>query len=248
MQIGLFSLHILSGGRPVREYGYDGRTFVAGGPGQDYTIRLNSRAGRRVKAVLSVDGLNVIDGKPAGMGGPGYILEPWSAMDVPGWRLNDESVARFVFGAPEQSYAAAAGKAENVGVIGAAFFSEVTPPPAVSGDEEKTCGSASPSPTVFAKGVRGPSLTRGVPVALYGGAGASGGSLGTGFGARTDHTVRRVEFSSQPLPAATLEVRYEDAAILRGLGVNVEDDMPALHTPNAFPAEGYCSPPRGWRG
>jgi hypothetical protein len=239
MQIGPFGLSVLVGGNPAREYGHDGRTFIAGAPGREYTIRIVSKAARRVKAVVSVDGLSVIDGKPASVNGSGYILEPWSALDIPGWRLTDEQVARFLFGTPETSYAASQGKAENVGVIGAAFFDEV-PRPAPTGDVLSSFDGGilrSKGPGVARGGSGGKVTTTGV-----------GGSLGTGFGVRTDHAITRVEFKARPTPATTIEVRYEDSAILRGLGVDVIDETTAIHTPNAFPAEGYCSPPNGWRG
>ena len=235
MQLDLFSLAVYVGGRPVREYGYDGRTYVPGKSLKDYSVRVVSRSPRRVKAVVSVDGLNVIDGKPAGLGGSGYILNPYSALDIPGWRLTDDEVAMFRFGATEASYAASKGKAENVGVIGAAFFDEVPPkPPAVVG-----LAAVRPRGPAVSKGGHAPSPTA---------PGTYGGSLGTGFGPKTDHVVKRAEFDARPTPSAVIELRYEDAAILRAMGVDVADDAAAVHTPSAFPADGYCAPPRGWRG
>ncbi len=243
MQLDRFALLVLVGGKSVREYGLDGRTYVAGTAGKNYNLRLVSRSPRRTKVVLSVDGLNVVDGKPAGLGGSGYIIEPYSALDIPGWRLNDEAVARFVFGAPESSFASSKGKAENVGVIGAAFFDEV--PPAKS-EPEKIVRLAAPVPTAA---TRGPRIAKGFAAASASTPGTLGGSLGTGFGTKADHAVRQVEFEAREQPAAVLEIRYEDAAILRGLGVEVADESDLVHSPTAFPAEGgYCSPPAGWRG
>ena len=238
MQIDRFALLVLLGGQPLREYGFDGRTYVSGAAGRDYTLRVVSRSSRRVKAVLSVDGINVIEGKAATTTGSGYILAPYSSLDIPGWRLTDQEVARFLFGTPESSYAADKGKAENVGVIGAAFFDEAV---------------VRPVPTVALAALRdgtprGPAVAKGGAGPAFGAAGTLGGSLGTGFGAKTDHAVQRVEFEGRSSPAAVIEIRYEDAAILRAMGVDVADDAAAVHTPSAFPADGYCAPPRGWRG
>ncbi len=238
MQLDRFYLAVFVGGRAVREYGHDGRTYVPGKPDKDYTIRLVNYSARRVMAVVSVDGLNVIDGNPAGVGGSGYIIDPHTAMDIPGWRLTDDEVALFRFGATETSYAAGKGKAENVGVIGAAFFDEVPPP-----REEKTIGLCSVRP-------RGPAVAKAGIAPSPTAPGTLGGSLGTGFGAKADHSVKRGEFNARPKPTAVMEIRYEDAAILRGLGVEVDDDAPVVHAPAAFPADaaGYCTPPRNWRG
>jgi hypothetical protein len=78
--------------------------------------------------------------------------------------------------------------------------------------------------------------------------GTLGGSLGTAFGAKIEHSVSRVEFDARPAPSAVIRIRYEDAAILRAFGIEIEDFVTPLHSPDAFPADGYCPPPRNWRG
>jgi hypothetical protein len=74
---------------------------------------------------MSVDGLSIMDGKSAKANGRGYVLELGEqSFDIPGWRLNDEEVAAFVFAAVPDAYASQMGKPTNMGVIGATFFYE----------------------------------------------------------------------------------------------------------------------------
>src|ERR1700733_5097028 len=75
MQVGIFGLSVLVAGRPVREYMTGGKTLVAGKHGSDYVLRLTNRSRNRIKAVLTVDGRSVIDGKAGSLEGSGYILD-----------------------------------------------------------------------------------------------------------------------------------------------------------------------------
>jgi hypothetical protein len=235
MQLGSYALNVLVNGRPCREYGYDGRTYVVGRLGADFTVRLSNRTAYRAKAVLAIDGLSAIDGKPAARNGAGYILDPFGTLDVPGWRLSDDAVARFVFKDPQDSYAQAKGAAENVGVIAAAFYEEE---PAA----RQELAAAQVSGTA-----RGPGIAKGLAAAgPEASLRAGGGSLGTGFGQRADHKVRQVPFTARPGASSVIEVRYEDSHLLRGLGLDVDDEDALIHAPEAFPA-GYCAPPRQWR-
>ncbi len=247
MLVSGLGLTVLVNGQPTREYSTDGKFYIPGRRCAPYTLRLTNRTGGRVKAVVSVDGLSVMDGKPAGRDGPGYIIGPWGAIDVPGWRLSDDDVARFEFGEPEKSYATSKGGEANIGVIAAAFFSEkeVIRTTSLSPLGDADAGAIPKSPKPRGPGVwlneskpQGPSVLR-----------SMSGSLGTGFGSRTEHVVRRVEFDCSGEPPTVLTIHYEDAAILRGLGFSVDDAQADLHNPNPFPADAnYCHPPAGWRG
>src|SRR5262245_60068175 len=52
-------------GNALPTYVSRGRTYVAGERGNRYNIRIQNPTGRRVEAVVSVDGLDVIDGRVA---------------------------------------------------------------------------------------------------------------------------------------------------------------------------------------
>lgn len=100
------------------------KRYVVGEAGQRYKLRIQNNSAFRFEVVSSVDGLDVIDGQPASFTKRGYILDPWSAITVDGWRTGEDSVAAFRFSGMDDSYAARTGQARNIGVMGFAFFHE----------------------------------------------------------------------------------------------------------------------------
>lgn len=102
----------------------NGRTLVVGQHGRRYNIIVDNRTGGRYELVAAVDGLDVIDGRPADLVKRGYIIEPYSSVVIDGFRQSNSSVAAFRFGRVGESYAARTSGDRNVGVIGVAFFSE----------------------------------------------------------------------------------------------------------------------------
>jgi hypothetical protein len=97
-----------------------GRYYVAGTPGNAYSIRVLNRAGEDVLAVVSVDGVNVVSGETAAVGQSGYILGRGQRFDIKGWRKSLDEVAAFYFSRPEDAYATRTGRPEDLGVIGVA--------------------------------------------------------------------------------------------------------------------------------
>jgi hypothetical protein len=114
-------------GEVLPVYWHEGERHVAGEPGREYEIRLKNRAGIRVLAVTSVDGVNVITGQTASILGSGYVLDPRGTVAIDGWRKSMDEVAAFYFTALPDSYAARTGRPDNVGVVGVALFCERAP-------------------------------------------------------------------------------------------------------------------------
>lgn len=122
---GAYELQVLVDGRPVRTFAHDGETHVLGHAGDRYVLRIHNRESRRIEAVVSVDGLDVIDGQPADFATKrGYLVPAYGHVDIDGWRVSAREAAAFRFGAVSESYAAKTGSARNVGVIGVAVFPE----------------------------------------------------------------------------------------------------------------------------
>jgi hypothetical protein len=117
-------LNILVKNRVVDEFYHEGKTFIEGRKGSDYTIQYHNNSSNRVKVVLSVDGLNVISGDTDWT--RGYVVESWATVNVPGWRKDNNNVAQFVFSSQRGSYNQHndEGDARNIGVIGAMVFQE----------------------------------------------------------------------------------------------------------------------------
>jgi len=101
-----------------------GQTMVVGRDGERYRIVVRNATDARFEIVASVDGLDVLDGKPADPARRGYILEPRGQLVIDGFRQTDDAVAAFRFGAVADSYAAQTSGDRNVGVIGVAIFAE----------------------------------------------------------------------------------------------------------------------------
>ncbi len=93
--------------------------------GSRYEVVVKNDARRAVEVVMSVDGLDAMDGKPASLKKRGYILAPFETLTVPGFRTSAASVAAFRFGAMFDSYGHRRhGTTANAGVVAVAVFEE----------------------------------------------------------------------------------------------------------------------------
>ena len=123
-------MRVLVNGRPCREYYHKGMVFIESRHGTNYTVKLKNDNSYRVMVVLSVDGLDVITGKPAEETNKGYIVDAYSSTEIRGYRISDNDSASFVFTSKGKSYATKSpeGKARNNGVIGVRVFREKEKP------------------------------------------------------------------------------------------------------------------------
>jgi hypothetical protein len=125
MQKNSFELSVCVNGRPIREYGHRGNTYIEGRNSQAYTLRLKNNTAREVMAVISVDGIDVIDGLPATENSRGYIVPAYQSVEVKGWRSSLSTVNDFVFGTKSEAYSTQTQKTEvNCGVIGVKVYAE----------------------------------------------------------------------------------------------------------------------------
>ena len=105
-----------------------GRYYVHGANGLRYTIRVTNPTSQRIEAVVSVDGLDVIDGESGDLRKRGYVVPAHGTVLIEGWRTSLSDVASFRFSSVKGSYAGKKGKARNVGVIAVALFAEQAAP------------------------------------------------------------------------------------------------------------------------
>src|SRR5262245_30639980 len=111
-------------GEALETYAKGGRYYVLGDDGDRYLIRVSNPTANRVEAVVTVDGLDVIDGENGDLRKRGYVVPPYGDVRIEGFRTSTEDVATFRFSAVDDSYAGKKGKARNVGVIAVAIFEE----------------------------------------------------------------------------------------------------------------------------
>jgi hypothetical protein len=113
------------GRKPADEYLHEGAIWIEGREGNNYTIDIKNNSYRRMLFVVSVDGLDVLDGKPAGTESRGYVLNSQQSINIPGWVLNHNKGAEFFFSNMRDTYNNASGGSNtNTGVIGLMVFSE----------------------------------------------------------------------------------------------------------------------------
>ncbi|MET3917827.1 hypothetical protein ABID97_004609 [Variovorax sp. OAS795] len=110
---------------PLQRARRGAETFrLAGIEGSRYTLRFRNLSDRTYEVVATVDGLDVLSGRPGSLRNSGYMLNPQQVLDIQGFRKSQDEVAAFRFAAPGRAYAAntEAGDVRNLGVIGAALF------------------------------------------------------------------------------------------------------------------------------
>jgi hypothetical protein len=264
-------------GRALPTFEHRGRTYVLGGLGERYLLRVRNGSGRRVEVVASVDGRDVVDGRPAAFEKRGYVVAPWSEVTIDGYRLSEAAVAAFRFSSVPRSYAARKGDARDVGVVGIAVFPEraaahVPPPyrppyPRPEPYPEDAAPRAGSAPETSGEGgaeaQRGaapPSaeapLADGAPGRKADAPSQRRPGLGTEFGEEHASPVEQVAFvRAAARPEAVLTLRYDDRAGLVALGIDVDrerwarrDERWLRETATPFRSEpGYCEPPAGWR-
>jgi hypothetical protein len=251
-EAGGYQVEVLGDGAPAHSFWHDGETFVLGHLGDRYTIRVCNHTGRRVEAVVSVDGRDVIDGKPGDFARKsGYLVPAWGQVEIDGWRLSQAQAAAFRFSSVADSYAARMGSARNVGVIGVAIFPErlYRPPPRpyypavpYRYDDERRfdsygsnradkegLGSApaprssAPAQTPLANEAPSEAKGRSAAGESYAPRRSRPG-LGTEFGEAVSSQIREVEFvrANPSEPAAVLGLRYNDRAGLIAMGIDVD--------------------------
>lgn len=264
-----YEVLVLVNGKPVDEYFHDdSKIYIEGKQKSEFSIKIKNYNSAKVLVVPTVDGLSVMDGKPASIKSRGYVVGGRDTLVVDGWRTSDKGVAKFFFTNPENSYAEFSEGAENIGVIGVAVFEERQSPPAAYYPYEKWgpvvikeyphyppwtpwrspswyCIDPAHSTTFNVAGIGGTlPLSSGLDCSAT--ASANAGSfvqgVGTGFGEEKSSPVTTVTFDREDEPSAVFQFFYNTREQLQKMGVLFK--KPVYVTPSAFPADnGYCKPP-----
>jgi len=220
-----------------------GRHWVVGAPGQEYSIRVCNRAGGRVLAVMSVDGVNIVTGDTASPAQSGYVLSAYECADISGWRKSLARTAAFYFTELPDAYATRTGRPDNVGVIGVAVFPERAPPGVAKelsgkaqGEMRREAPAAQPEATaerdaaagVGAADSRARSDNAAAPATAL-------AKLGTGHG-RSEHSpTQMVRFErASTTPSETMAIHYDRRDNLIALGILPPPVIARL--PNPFPS------------
>jgi hypothetical protein len=226
------------GQQTLPTFAHEGRRFVLGAIGERYQVHIVNPTASRIEAVISVDGLDAVDGRPASVGKRGYVIPAFGDVVIDGWRTSLDTVAAFRFSSVRDSFAARKDQDRNVGVIGVAFFRER--PPVVWRPPVAWRGAA-PSADK-------PSASAGAPAAP----GAQRSGLGTQFGEAHDSRVQETSFvRADAAPMSVAELRYDDRAGLLARGITLPPRPGERWAENLrrdgaqpFPDSRFAQPPR----
>lgn len=269
-----YGLRVLINGKYATQYNSNGDLYLEGRPGSTYELELRNNTNTEAEFVVSVDGLSIIDGKPAGSASTGYIIGAWQTARIKGWKVDSETAAEFKFGAKSKSYAAKseAGDVQNAGVIGLQVFPKkyVAPPyihhvnplwedpwytPTFGRLETRSRSaeltkSASSKRRVLPTNAALNNMAVGMAAVTMDCAATPESftsSVGTEFGDATSFKTTKVNFErASSTPTLTSVLYYGDAKDLNKLGIVLDWQKPTTVKPQAFPADG-CVPPKGWR-
>ena len=119
-------LQVEVNGRPIRVFSHDGRAFIESREDVTYALRLKNKTAHRILAVVGVDGINVISGKPISdkPTETGYVLSPHEEQVIKGYRIDNDTIAAFKFVKRGDSYATEKGEGQGNGVIAVRWFLE----------------------------------------------------------------------------------------------------------------------------
>lgn len=229
----MFDIQVM--GHTLRKYSKNGQFWVEAPDGKSFKIILENKSPVRKKYVVSVDGLNVIDGKEASVDGSGYIVPPFSTVVVDGWRMNYNEVSEFFFTKKENSYSELKGDGvENCGVIGVAVFDEKVVLRAIEPILYASCDQYSVSGNNMTLGAVG-DYREGLTVTCA----DVSHKMGTGWGETKESKVFEASFNAKDKPTYTMSVFYDSRENLIARGIIQADSKP-----KAFPASReFCQAP-----
>lgn len=104
---------------------------LAGKAGERYVLIYTNHSNMAYEVITTVDGLDVLSGKPGSRSQNGYMLQAGAVLRIEGFRKSADEVAAFRFSGQDRAYAAnsLAGDARNIGVIGLVLYEVRTSAP-----------------------------------------------------------------------------------------------------------------------
>jgi hypothetical protein len=270
----MYEVNILVNGNRCKQYNHDGNLFIEAKQNSEYVIEIKNNAWRRILAVCSIDGLDILNGKHAVQNGPGYIVNGRDSSKFDGFRVSDNKVAKFVFDYKNKSYAKSKGDGseKNVGVIGVRLFEEkfvpIPPPTEIHHHNYKklsylphdpwdvtyttSCDSLgvgeTPYNTCGNTPVGDSSAKYSSDQKLNSSAGGilRGFDMGTKWGEAKESHVVEVEFDRGNL-CLTTNIYYASRQSLIEMGVPLGNEK-QVNFPKSFQDSKYARPPKNWKG
>ncbi len=248
----------------------DQRRYFEAFAGRNYSVLLRNTTGRRIGVLLTVDGLNVVNGEITRQSAdePMYVLGPWETATIRGWRTSLDEVRRFVFVDERRSYAERTGQANrDMGWIRVLAFREKQqvkfwspnerrkPDVPWFGDARDRAQEAPQAGSdLLGKSNEAPRAAAPAPTVqrMDGGAAEkqmaqrdeAGSAPGTGWGDRRTDRVNYVDFTAERGATDLIVFRYEYASGLAALGIFPNHDRDRVRDRDRGGLVGFARPPR----
>ena len=241
-------------GKIVRKINHGGNTYLPVTNGDVFKLKIQNDTNKRVLAVVSVDGRNVVNGQAAQHKGPGYVIERYSNVEIDGYRVrhrqgdgSDDTTSfskefRVGYNDTGQTYAdKATGSTKNNGVIGVVIVPEMYIPTSPRHIYTKDTTVPISSRSMGIDHDESPEREVTTSGSLHVNSGKRGitrsASVGTEMGNKQYSPIKKVEFNPDYSQKSVITLYYDTVESLRARGIlpNVE--------PNPFPAEDdglYC--------
>lgn len=116
--------------KKLKKYRIDGNDVVGVYENEPFSVRFKNNTCRKVQLRLSVDGTDVLTGKPASTESDGkmWVVNAYSDVELKAWPETTKGGAEFLFGKSEDGVAANThGIMNGKGIIAAAIFEEQYP-------------------------------------------------------------------------------------------------------------------------
>lgn len=211
------------------------KQFLEAKKGERYSIVIRNRTAGRIGAVVAVDGRNIISGKRSEMKNTEemYLVDAYGQGKYEGWRTDQDTVHRFYFTNPGDSYSAKTfNDASAMGVIAVAVYREKERPQPMIEEMKRSEAPAAAAPSAG-------SAERSKSQA------AKDETAGTGFGEGQYSPTVRVAFEPERTPIQRTLVKYEwrETLCRKGIISCVQEGR------NRLWDEGEYAPfPPGYRG
>ena len=244
------SARVLVNGKKTREYSHEGKVFIESKNGTEFEIDLKNHYGSRVMAIVSVDGVDVINGKPATNESSGYIIGGNDAIRVKGFRKDNDTVGAFKFTSKENSYAEGTGEGGNEGVISVRFFEEKRiERQLLWEDHDSYISLDSVAPSVGGQSatgqVRGMLSSNSSSDVMYSTKVKSENfDMGTTWGKKKKDSAVEIEFE-KGRQLAEFNIYYASRQALIEMGVPLTKEN-YITIPTGF--RDFATPPEGWNG
>lgn len=267
----MITTNILVNGRPVKQYTYQGNTYIEAREGTTYSIKINNLSHfKRLLAVITVDGLNVINGLPQDNNvGQGYIIDYGGILEVKGFRESANTVGAFKFCKRSASYCNERGLKGNNGVIGVRIYDEKIPVPIMVNDTWIDTTKTTPEAKEWYKEWYKDWITYRTNTTLdeplYKGQISSSTSslsidkpdmlccttpdfdLGTTWGEKINDATVLTTFEACEVPSYEHIIYYDTRTNLEKIGISFKEIKHISQAPMPKAFNVYAKPPKGWK-